>query len=101
MVTFDVVMAHLFTISHCDVDPNNFVFHENRNFYETSLLVMSILIIFFLNFLCQILTLKSRWCYNMTKMRDFSGIGRPIDPGPSANERRLKNKLPEAFRRAL
>ena len=62
MVTFDVVMAHLFTISHCDVDPNNFVFHENRNFYETSLLVMSILIIFFsLNFGVKCFSYRDKW----------------------------------------
>ncbi len=47
MVTFDVVMALLLTIRHFDVDPNYFVFHENRNFYETCLLVLSTLIIFF------------------------------------------------------
>ena len=44
MVTFDVVMALLLTISHFDVDPNNFVFHENQFFYEACLLVLSTLI---------------------------------------------------------
>ena len=35
------------------------------------------------------------------KKCDFPGMVLQINPGPSANERGLKNKLPEAFRRAF
>ena len=51
MVTFDVVMG-LLLISHFDVNQNNFIFHENLNFYETCLLVSTVDIdnFFLLNF---------------------------------------------------
>ena len=53
MATFDVVVAHLLAINHLDVDPNTYVFHENRNFYVTyksPCHMLTTLIIFPLNF---------------------------------------------------